>query len=447
MKKKLTNNLGLKIGSLILAIVIWVLIQGVADPVTTRDFTVEVEILNEDVLEQDDKDYTYTVVSGDIATFTVSGKTSILSDLSSSDFNVYADMSKLSVVNSVPVEITPKAYVDSSIEVEAHSNTLEIELDELITIQKDVTVSTTGNPEDGYAVGATTCDTNLVTISGPKNLLESVDKLVATVDVSGQSSDFEETVDPVLYDSDGEEISADNIDMELEDGVTVSVEIWETVILNVDLNFDAVTTADGYMVTDTAYSPSQITVTADEETLAENEIVQEGSVTYEILDEKDLTETTEGVFYIADYLGDDLKVVDSDVRESGITYQIDVEQTVSAAWPVEFKDVVLKGSDADLTYELTSGEDTISFMVTGTSETLNSVRNDSSENVTFYLDVSDIEEAGTYDVSVTASLPDGIELVEDQTVSIQVSEAEETEGTKTKDTDTDEEDAESAEEE
>ena len=50
MKKKLTNNLGLKLGSLVLAVVIWLLIQSVADPLTTKTLTQTVEVRNEEVL-------------------------------------------------------------------------------------------------------------------------------------------------------------------------------------------------------------------------------------------------------------------------------------------------------------------------------------------------------------------------------------------------------------
>ena len=75
MKKKLTNNLGLKLAALGLAIVIWLVIQSIADPMTTKTLTQTVEIRNEEVLSQQDENYTYSVVSGDTARFTISGKT------------------------------------------------------------------------------------------------------------------------------------------------------------------------------------------------------------------------------------------------------------------------------------------------------------------------------------------------------------------------------------
>lgn len=428
MKKKLTNNLGMKMAALVLAVVIWLVIQSIADPVTTQELTAKVEIRNEDVLQQKDEDYTYTIVSGDTAKFTISGKTSVINRLSASDFNVYADMSKLSVVDAVPVEISPKAYVDSSVNILPQANTLQIELDELTTIQKDVTVSTSGQPDEGYAVGNTTCEPSLVTISGPKKILENIDKLVATVNVNGRSEDFTESVVPVLYDKNGDEITADTVKIELEEPIKVHVQIWKTVILDVQLDFSAVTAADGYAITKTAYSPQQITVTASDEDLENSEDVKNGYFSYPITGEVDLTETKEGVFLIADFLGDNLKIVDSDVRENGITYQITVEQKVSAAWPVAFDKIQLIGKRSDFTYRLSSGESTVSLTVTGTEEDLNNARNGSSGNIQVSLDVTNCDEPGSYSAVVAAVLPDNITLEPGQEISIVVEAAEDSSG-------------------
>ena len=48
MKEKLTNNLSLKILSLIVAILVWLLVINVDNPIVTRSFVVtDVQLLNE----------------------------------------------------------------------------------------------------------------------------------------------------------------------------------------------------------------------------------------------------------------------------------------------------------------------------------------------------------------------------------------------------------------
>ena len=50
MKNRLTYNLGLKLISLVAAIIIWLIIIYTYDPVDTADFTLEVTILNEEAI-------------------------------------------------------------------------------------------------------------------------------------------------------------------------------------------------------------------------------------------------------------------------------------------------------------------------------------------------------------------------------------------------------------
>ena len=76
MKKLLTNNVGTKILSLIIAAIIWFVIYDIEDPVTTNRYTLSVSIINEDKLEDFGK--TYEILSGDTVTVSVSGKSSLL---------------------------------------------------------------------------------------------------------------------------------------------------------------------------------------------------------------------------------------------------------------------------------------------------------------------------------------------------------------------------------
>ena len=56
MKKKLTDNLGLKIGSVLFAALLWLLVTNINNPATTRRSTnIPVTIINEDVLTSQGK--------------------------------------------------------------------------------------------------------------------------------------------------------------------------------------------------------------------------------------------------------------------------------------------------------------------------------------------------------------------------------------------------------
>ena len=58
-----------------------------------------------------------------------------------------------------------------------------------------------------------------MTITGPKRILENADRLVVSVNVNGRSTDFSESIDPILYDKNGDEITAETVHIELEEPV------------------------------------------------------------------------------------------------------------------------------------------------------------------------------------------------------------------------------------
>ena len=57
MKERLTNNLGLKIMSVVLAVFMWLIMVNVSNPLVTDSQEVPVEVLNESILEESDLTY------------------------------------------------------------------------------------------------------------------------------------------------------------------------------------------------------------------------------------------------------------------------------------------------------------------------------------------------------------------------------------------------------
>ena len=86
----INNNIGMKVLSVFIAVLIWLLVANINDPVRTERFSdIPVTIINESALT--DLGYAYEVVEGSEVSITVEGKRSILSDMSASDFQAVAD--------------------------------------------------------------------------------------------------------------------------------------------------------------------------------------------------------------------------------------------------------------------------------------------------------------------------------------------------------------------
>ncbi len=262
--KKGNRNIGLKVLSVLIAILIWWLVANINDPVKTERFSgIPVEIINEDVLT--DLGYAYEVVEGDTVTITVEGKTSVVDNLSASDFEAVADFSKLSEVDAVPIDVSVKKY-SSQLELSlGNVNTMIIKKDAVVSVSVPVNVVLNGETAGGYAVGSTSGRPNLVKVTGPENLLSGAKEVRAEVNISGIAEDMTTTVEPVLYDAEGNEISSTQIDMDTQQ-IEVSVNVWKTKLVNVELEADG-SPAEGFGVAAFDYEPKTMTVAAPDDIL------------------------------------------------------------------------------------------------------------------------------------------------------------------------------------
>ena len=77
------KNLGIKIVSVLLAMIIWMIIINIDDPYKTRTFSVNVETINESALQSVNK--VYEVIDGNTANVKVRGKKSVVDKLEASD--------------------------------------------------------------------------------------------------------------------------------------------------------------------------------------------------------------------------------------------------------------------------------------------------------------------------------------------------------------------------
>ena len=94
MMKHLVNNPWLKVLSVLLSVVLWMVVVKMADPDFTKPFSVPVEILNKDVIRAMGK-VPDIVGDTDIAVFYISGPRSYVEDMTGDDFSVTADLSQV----------------------------------------------------------------------------------------------------------------------------------------------------------------------------------------------------------------------------------------------------------------------------------------------------------------------------------------------------------------
>ena len=107
MKKKLTNNWLLKIGSLVFAFCLWLIVMNVENPTTPQTFSnIEVQFVNTEVLT--DQGLVYEVLDDTdvIKNITVYGPRNTVELLKNEDIVAKADFNNLTNVNTIPIEFS-----------------------------------------------------------------------------------------------------------------------------------------------------------------------------------------------------------------------------------------------------------------------------------------------------------------------------------------------------
>ena len=419
MKKKLTRNIGLKILSILLAAVLWLVITNVDDPVKTKPFpNVPVKIQNESTINTPNQ--TYEIVEGETVSFKVAARRSILENLSAADFNVKADFSKLISGNTVLIDVICKKYGNEVVITELKPKTLTIKLEELSKKDFKVNVVQKGEVMEGYHIGEKTASPNIIRVSGPKGRIDKIKEVVTEVDVTNVSKSFNIIEEPIALDEDGKVIDASKLTFS-DKYIAVSLTVYKTkqVELNVRTEGEP---ADGYVVTGVGYEPKYVTITGDDKLL---ESINSLQITVDVSGgstdiEKDVnlvdaiqlpdgTPLPEGIDLVGNNLtvGVNIKIARLETKEISI-------------WP---NDIALKNKKdgQEVTFNTTGP---IVFKVSGPSEEIEDI---TRNNLKPYIDVADCT-IGTYALSLNAELPPNTSIYNTAMVSISIDYNWETDG-------------------
>ena len=189
--KALTKDVGLKILAFVFAFLLWLVVVNIDDPTQTRTFTSVVTVTNADVLKNAGK--LYEIKDGvNTVSFRVTAKRSIIEKLSPSDFNAVADMKDLENVDRIPVTISAKSYANS-VSISSKQNYLYVELEDEITERFVINAETTGKSDTDLEVETVTCSPTVLTVTGPEEIVNSIEKVVATANITAVTGDFTET--------------------------------------------------------------------------------------------------------------------------------------------------------------------------------------------------------------------------------------------------------------
>lgn len=277
MKKKLTHNLGLKLAALFVACCLWLISMNINDPVSQRVYTVAVQLLNMNTLTSAGK-YVEVLDDTDTIRVTVRASRSVFSDFSEKNIVATADVSEMTEGNLLPIAITTTKS-DSKIEsITADKEYVEVDIENVMKLQKRISVKVANEPAEGYLLGNISTDQNAVIISGPESIVSKIASTAVEINVDGATSDVNITLPVHLYDADGHEVDAAKLTKSVNE-VFTTASILQT--KEVPLEYTATgTPQEGYLFTNQFMTePSMITIAGKASVLKNiNSIVVEDAV-------------------------------------------------------------------------------------------------------------------------------------------------------------------------
>lgn len=247
MKKKIMNNLDLKLIALFFSVVLWLIVVNIDDPVKSVMFSgIEVKILNADELEGQGKVYEILDDTG-VVDVTIKGRRSIVEDISKENIKAVADMRDLTSMSTISIVVTSNKYSGEIDDIKCDIANVKLNIEDLKKIQKPIHVESVGEPENGYVLGSLTANLNQVYIEGPESLVNQVVEAKAQLQVDNVTSTVSSSVPIRLYDAEGKEIEDARLSMNI-DVVSVQQEILYTKVVPIRYEVNG-KPAEGYAAT------------------------------------------------------------------------------------------------------------------------------------------------------------------------------------------------------
>lgn len=421
IKKKLTNNLLLKILSLAIALAIWLLVANINDPVVVTSYDVPVTIQNSAYLESGGKTY-QVLEQQQMVTVILRGNSSVVENRTG-DIQAVADLTQIVDMDTTPVMVPVTATCDrvAAEDISVVPAAIGIEIEDMVS--KDFTITVTAGdttPSADYEVGTMEANPEKVTITGPESLIDKIDRVMAEVNTTPMNEDTTITSRLIIYDKNQDALDETEMNyLKFDIGqpvVDIHVDLWRVRgDIQLAVNYSG-SPAPGYQVGDVTITPSTISVAGTDEALAQ--LAVEGN-TIEIPADAVVLEgqdsDVETRLTLSEYMPDDL-VVANNVETAIVNVSIIPEG--SQEFRVATRDITIENLDDKL--RLVFDTDSVTVRVRETGGQINDL---TADEISLSADMKD-RGAGDYEIQLEADLPDGYELLAPVKTLVHVSELE-----------------------
>ncbi len=413
MRRRLLNNLGLKLVSVILAVVLWFMVVMISNPKDSVTFSgIPVNLIHTELLEEEEKLYE-VLNSTDKVRVTVEAPRKVIDQLRSSDIVAEADVSRLTEVNTIAINCS---VLNSAVEVSSITSSpdvVQLNVEDKASKWVNVKPYTTGEVAEGYMIYSKVSDQTRMEISGPESVIEQIDHAGLEMDVTGATDNVSGNVEIRFYDNARNLIDDTDVIKNAD-----SMHMVVTVLALKEVPVEVTVTgepAEGYLVTGgVECEPSTVMLAGTVSALAD---VNKVNVFMDITEE---SADVEKVINLRPYLDSGIRFADSSF-DGRVRASVHIEASVERTLTIPGRNVTVQNLPEGFELEFPELQQTYRLRISGLSAATTAVEQSMVQgtlDIAAWMREQNMTEltAGVYDIPVDFEVPSDV-VIENEVIA------------------------------
>ncbi len=407
-KNKIFNNFGLKILAVFLAIIIWIAVINVSDPVINTGYAdIPVVVTSTEVVASQGK--VYELTSEPTVSIMVTAKRSVQDYLSEDNFKAIVDLEDYDEESgTVPIRIECNKYSGQIESMKSKTEYATVSIEEMLSKQFIIAPVVTGEPEEGYVVGNVSTAENIVRVSGAKSVVSTIKKVTAEFSVEDLNSDVNTSVDLKLYDKNGKQINADNLQKNIST-VAMSVQILATKELPLRFATSGVP-KEGYGISGELLANKATVVVAGKPSALS--YLTSVDITSAAVKVDGADEDLEIEVDLSRYLPDGITLADPE-NDRFVAVKVPIDQIVKKEFEISTSDIQMDGLSDGFKTKVVDSDEIVTIRVEGFSKQMQQITDSDvklSVDWKAYMQENELSQLkeGRYRLPLSVKLPEGV---------------------------------------
>jgi len=399
MKNWFTKNLTIKIISVFLAILLWIIVLNKDNPYDTIEVTIPLKIENIDSLKEKSlvlkNEYTKSII------VRIRGRKSVLKSINAEEFTALLDFSKIKSAADTILKIDGPYYDIKDISIiNVSPRDIELKLENIIEKEFPIEFSITGVPKKDYLVVSSSFSPQSVLIKDEESLINQVGSVKTVYDITDIESDIETRTECVIYDKKGEKM------VTLDKNISIDIKI----NLGKEVSLEPIiegTPSEDYVFKSKEVFPSKVIISGPHEIISKINVLETEAVDIEGISGDISVESPIRI-------PDDVKIVNGN-KEADINVTVEKLVVRNLSVPREYIGVET-GNNTDDNFDYSIQNDNVLIVLKGRQEDVSDV---SINSINAYVDITGLGE-GIHSVPLNITLPYTIKQIEDTEVNIEI---------------------------